>query len=146
MLQMIKQQQYANQAGLMGQIGMGLSSMNLGETRIHKDKLLGVLRANAEAHKKSFTEAMADYWEALKKYHTKGLETATNKTGPVTDPCPMMPEDHSFEYEKVIKMLEMTVDEVLTLSDQQFQTLVMDHWIWKDNFAINSMMLKAYRG
>jgi len=50
------------------------------------------------------------------------------------------PQDHTNDYDRVITMLEMSVDSVIELDDVAFDQYVMDNWSWKgDALATNSM-------
>jgi hypothetical protein len=43
------------------------------------------------------------------------------------------------DYDRVLKMLDMTTDEVVVLSEDDFAQYVMDEWQWKEQFSqINS--------
>lgn len=49
------------------------------------------------------------------------------------------PENYISDYIRAIAMLEMSVDDVISLSQIQFDQYVMDKWVWKDSFkAINA--------
>jgi hypothetical protein len=50
--------------------------------------------------------------------------------------------DQTKDYDRVIRMLEMTVDEIITIGAVEFQQYVMDDWTWKEQFtASNSAYL-----
>ena len=134
-----------NQQRLGQGFGLGFNP-TLNETRIEKEKLLGVLRENLTKHKAEFETAMTDYWEALEIYHSTQLERARsrNKKGPLV-PVPEMPTSQEKEYEKVIRQLELSIDDKIVLNDTQFQTYVMDDWFWKPTFTTNNQTLAMYK-
>jgi len=41
------------------------------------------------------------------------------------------PEDHTADYDRVIRMLEMSVDDELEITSHEFDWYVMDNWQWK---------------
>lgn len=130
------------------QFGGGLLGFNptLNETRIEKGKLLEVLRENLAKHKAEFETAMTDYWEALEIYHSTQLERARSKNKKGLDvPAPAMPASQEKEYEKVIRQLELSIDDKIVLNDTQFQTYVMDDWFWKPTFTANNQTLAMYK-
>ena len=45
------------------------------------------------------------------------------------------PEDHTDDYDRVIMMAHMSVDDTITLSEDEFAMYVMDQWRWKQDFA-----------
>lgn len=118
----------------------------LSETRVEKEKLLGVLRENLAKHRAEYESAMNDYWEALEIYHATQLThaKARNLKGKELPP-PQMPTSQAKEYEKVIRQLELSIDDKVVLNDTQFQTYVMDDWFWKPMFAANNQTLAMYK-
>jgi hypothetical protein len=60
-----------------------------------------------------------------------------------------VPEDHTKDYDQVIEMLKMSVDEELEIESDQFACYVMDDWDWKEDFAraafSNKTTATAYR-
>ncbi|MFI5387626.1 MAG: hypothetical protein ACHQ50_16075 [Fimbriimonadales bacterium] len=49
------------------------------------------------------------------------------------------PEDHTRDYDRIVRMLEMSVDDVLVLSEYDFSQYVMDQWEWAGTFASNTL-------
>lgn len=125
--------------------GLGFTP-TLTETRIEKQKLLEVLRDNLKKHVTEYDAAMNDYWEALEIYHSSQLDRAKLRTkkGPEIL-APIEPTSQAKEYEKVIRQLELSIDDRVTLNDTQFQTYVMDDWFWKPTFQMNNQTLAMYK-
>jgi hypothetical protein len=49
------------------------------------------------------------------------------------------PMNQTKDYDRVLKMLDMTTDEIVVLSEDDFAQYVMDEWRWKEQFSqINS--------
>ena len=98
------------------------------------EELLGILRANLKDHKKIIKEAKAGYKKAIIAECKAKLDAA--KKGEDFDKHfkSTLPGDHSRDYERTIKMLEMTVDEELDLTGDQFECYVMDRWQWQESF------------
>jgi len=42
-----------------------------------------------------------------------------------------VPVDHTLEYDRVIKMIELDTREEITLNENEFAQFVMDDWQWK---------------
>ena len=48
------------------------------------------------------------------------------------------------EYDRAIKMLEMSVDNDITLSEQEFAEYVLDDWHWKNQFTLTNSAYLAH--
>lgn len=48
-------------------------------------------------------------------------------------------QSYEEEYDRAIQMVEMTTDEVIELTEQQFDQLVLDNWGWKHEMVSNTM-------
>lgn len=128
-------------------------------------KLLEAIKANLEAHKEAYKQAYGGYkitaLEALAEYKTKSLkdikelrekiEDSSHAKGdaPVSLYLPSAffadrpPEDHSKDYEVVIKMLEFETEETVEIMQDQFECYVMDRWKWKDEFVASNRTYAA---
>ena len=49
-----------------------------------------------------------------------------------------LPENHTRDYERVIQMLERSLDETVSLSETDFRAYVQDDWDWKRAFLTSS--------
>jgi hypothetical protein len=97
--------------------------------------LLDILGKNKESHRSQFEEAIDGYKEAVEKWLCERLEiiksgrqvTDLYFTGP-------LPEDHTKDYDRVIRMLNMTTEDQIELTETDFSQYVMDEWGWKQKF------------
>ena len=48
------------------------------------------------------------------------------------------PEDHSAEYERAIRSIELNVYDKIELTEQEFNQYVMNDWSWKNSFVTSS--------
>ena len=116
------------------------------EVRIHKNELLEKLRSNRSKHADEYRLAFEKYlsayesklWAMMREKQEvergnpekKVLSHNLNLTPPI---------DNTDEYDRFIQMLEMSTDEIITLSADEFNALVRDEWTWKHHaHAINS--------
>lgn len=111
--------------------------------KIKTKELLEVLRGNLAQHIIDFDEAYSAYAEAA----TKELEAAyiDAKDNRVITRNPIKAvEPHSYEdsYITVIRMLEMSDDKVVELTQQEFSQYVEDRWAWKEAFTLTSSLYK----
>lgn len=105
---------------------------------VDKAELLAVLRKNLEEHKKMFDEARAGYIEAaIKRLDAKlGKLKAGHITSLHFDLY--VPTDHSGDYETIIGMLEMSQDDTIALSFEQYRMYVEDDWQWARNWLVSN--------
>lgn len=105
----------------------------MNNVKVKKGELLGALETNLEKHQADVSEALAARREEMAEYF-KGaivrLETNQEYQPRELIKFPM-PKDNSDDYKRAICMVRMTVDEVIELTEDQFDKLVMDNWHWK---------------
>lgn len=101
---------------------------------IKKDKLIEVVSSNRDAHVGIFREAVEGYKklavERLEE-HIERIKSGSLERVYVTLPAP---ENHLGDYDRVLKMLELTEDTSMVLDEQEAAQYVMDDWGWKDQF------------
>lgn len=99
-----------------------------------KSELAEKLRENRANHRQAFEEAVEGY----RKKVTEELE---RHIGRVKNGSPYrvyvvfpQPEDHTADYDRALKMLEMHQGDTVEIAQQEFAQIVMDDWDWKDAF------------
>jgi hypothetical protein len=104
------------------------------KVKVKKSEALDILRKNREAHKAIFDEAVAGYKaQTLKLLNDHIKQIKSGKVMRITVSLPQ-PEEHTKDYDRAIKMLEMSVDDVIEVDEQSFQSYIMDDWHWKHQF------------
>ena len=98
---------------------------------VNKQELLDRLHENRDKHRQVFEVALEEYRkEALSRleYRVEAL-----KTGKFPDLYIGLqaPSDHTRDYDRVIKMVEMHQDATFQLTEADFSSYVMDDWDWK---------------
>lgn len=106
---------------------------------VKKQDLLKALKLNRDEHRSTFLEALDGYSkEAIKALNERVEDAKRNKRISLTFRL-VQPEDHTRDYDRVIRMLEMSVSEELEITQDQFANFVMDDWAWSRQFyASNS--------
>ena len=114
--------------------------------KVSKDELLETLNENRDKHIADFKEAMVEYRKAATKELTEMLKQAKSKTDKIKRGI-TAPEPVSYEgsYKTAIRMLEMSVDEEVELSEHEFKQYVEDEWTWQASFSSNTLMYKNAR-
>lgn len=108
--------------------------------KLNKADLHSKVIENLETHKADVDEALKLRREAISKAFNKQLKEMEFdiEFQPKDHFSFPMPKDHSSDYEKAIRMIEMTTDEVIELNESQFDKLVMDNWGWKSDLIATS--------
>jgi hypothetical protein len=111
-----------------------------GGTRVtvKKETLLAALRKNREGHRSVFLKAQEVFRRVCIEHLDKMIADAKEGRQFKTSIGLQAPQDHTKEYDVNIEMLEMSEDEKLVISEEQFRHFVQDDWEWRDDFLSNS--------
>lgn len=112
----------------------------LDKVKVKKEELLQTMTANREAHKETIESLLvqrnrearayfADLAERLENDET--LQAKENIKFP-------LPKNNTASYDRAIKMVEMSVEDEIELTESQFDKLVMDNWEWKNDLLTTS--------
>lgn len=110
----------------------------MNEVKMKRDVLLEKVRTNRTNHVRELTEAQAGFRAAvIEKFRSRLTEFLDG--GPINLQVNLAePHDHTRDYDRVITMLEMSVDETVTLDAHSFDQYVLDQWQWKAAFDMTS--------
>lgn len=119
---------------------MGMYGLSEGGTRVtvKKETLLAALKKNREGHRSVFLKAQDGYRRICIEHLDKMLADAKAGKAFLTHIRLEAPQDHTKEYDVNIQMLEMSEDEKLVISEEQFRHFVQDDWEWREGFVANS--------
>jgi NOL1/NOP2/fmu family ribosome biogenesis protein len=108
--------------------------------RIKKEKLRAILLKNREDHHGIFIEAQKKYREVAIEKLDEQLRIAREGK-----PFQLMmlaaltpPEDHTKDYDRVLGMLDLSEDDVIELSNENFKCYVQDQWNWTRSWAVSN--------
>jgi len=107
------------------------------------DELLDILKKNREAHRAIFLEAQKGYREEVIRRLDDMLADAREGRKITSYVQFEEPSDQTKDYDRAIRMLEMSVDDEAELNDQTFRSFVMDDWSWKSNFLLSNSYYSA---
>ena len=110
---------------------------------VNKEELKDILKENRRKHREIFEAAQVGYRKEAVALLDKALENA--RTGKDIKMYFSLdaPVDQTKDYDRVIRMLNMSVEETLELSEVDFAQYVLDDWSWKMNFmSTNSKYTK----
>jgi hypothetical protein len=102
--------------------------------RVSKTKLLEKVKANREEHRATFEEAIAGWRDEIVRRVEEILRDAKAGRDVPLHIGVVRPEDHTSDYDSVISLLEMSEDDELELTYQQFNQYANDNWGWQHQF------------
>jgi hypothetical protein len=108
------------------------------EAHINKLELFNILVENRERHRDTFLRAQAGYRERMIEEFERRLKDARDGLRIDTSFGMPVPEDHTDDYDREIRMLEMEIDDTIRLSAHEFDRYVMDNWGWKASFTMSN--------
>lgn len=106
---------------------------------VKKIDLMGRVEKNRSVHRKIFEEAVEGYKKQAIKLLEDHIERIKNgKVEEVFVRLPQ-PEDHTTDYDRILEMLAMHIEDEIAIDEDAFASYVMDDWSWKRQFlATNS--------
>jgi hypothetical protein len=102
--------------------------------RCKRSELLEKVKENRSEHRKVFEDALAGWEDAVVKRLATMVKNAKDKKKFELQVGLPQPQDHTNDYDRVIAMLELSVDETVVIDHRQFAQYYMDDWGWKNDF------------
>ena len=98
--------------------------------KVKREELLTKVRSNRDAHRTLFLKAQEGYRKLVIEELDRMLADA--KAGrPIARSINLVePADHTEDYDRVLAMLEMSVDDTVILGAEEFSQYVLDRWTW----------------
>lgn len=114
--------------------------------KVEKSELMSILQENKKKHIKEYDEAVKDYKKAALKVAKEHVDLA--KSGDLDQiakikAMPQRPFSYEDSYNRAIRMMELSVDNVIELEEQIFNQLVLDEWSWKNAFVATGALYKS---
>lgn len=113
--------------------------------KMNRLELLGLVQANKIKHIEEFNEAVEDYKKLVLQYSAANLKLA--KTASLEEfkkikSLPGAPVSYEASYTRAIRMLELSVDDIIEVEEDVFNQLVLDEWTWKRSFTMANSTYK----
>jgi hypothetical protein len=102
---------------------------------VKKSDLLEALTKNRTVHAAEYKESFEGYKVAFVDEANKLLAKAQRGEFEKTTINCAPPQDHTKDYDRVIRMLEMSTADEWTISESQFTQYVLDEWAWQREFT-----------
>lgn len=102
---------------------------------VKRGQLLSILKENREKHREIFLKAIDGYRKHAIEHLSSMLQDAKDGKRIRRSLELPVPMDQTPEYDRVIGMLNMSIDDQITLSSNEFACYVQDDWSWKEQFT-----------
>jgi dGTP triphosphohydrolase len=114
-----------------------LEEKTMKTVKVSKEQLMNVLKVNRKRHAEQFDVAFDGY---KKKFIVKTEKILSDaKAGVIPSRRALTtldkPEDHVDDYDNVLRMLVMHVEDSIELSYNEFRCYVNDEWGWRNDFV-----------
>lgn len=106
--------------------------------KVDKAELLATIKKNRDNHRAIYEEAFEGYRKECIRILEENLKALKSGKKVIVAFYEQAPQDHTNDYNLVIRMLEMDVDTTVELDLQQFQNYVDDNWNWKHQFVASN--------
>lgn len=114
--------------------------------KMNKTELLAIVRENKTKHIAEYEEAVTDYKALAINISKENLKLAN--TGDLDKlkeikAMPVPPVSYENDYNRAVRMLELSVEKFIDLEDDVFNQLVLDEWRWKQVFSLSNSTYKT---
>lgn len=111
--------------------------------KVKKSELLEILKKNRDEHREIFLEALDGYHKAALKALQDRVDEAKQNKRISLHFVLVEPQDQTKQYDRIIRMLAMSVDDEVQLTQKEFANYVMDDWSWMDQFLTSNLGYSA---
>ena len=108
------------------------------QVTVKQNELLEILRENRETHKTDYEDAYAGYLETCAETLAEMLKGFKAGNLEIVQWTEFPPQSQVKDYDRVIRMLELSVDSEIELAADEFANFVQDDWHWKENWILSN--------
>ena len=109
--------------------------------RVNKGELISILTTNMGQHSTTVAKAEEIFRERVQEKLDEALK-AVKKGKPIGRDVLFIalpvPENHRADYERVLSMLSLSLDDEVKLGEADYRRYVLDEWEWQGSFATNT--------
>lgn len=112
---------------------------------VDRDEFVATVQTNRDNHRSVFEAALKGYrrrW--IRELERRLVDVHEGRQIDQYFRLPE-PEDHTDDYDRVLTMARMSVDDVIELTEDEFGQYVMDQWHWKNEFTNTTTMYGGNR-
>lgn len=106
--------------------------------RVERAALIERIQTNRDDHRKIYEEAMEGWKKAVTEELERMYQDALKGKDYRLRINLVRPDDHTDEYDSVLELLEMSLDDEFELTYQEFNNFVLDKWGWQNDFLTMS--------
>lgn len=106
----------------------------MNNVNIEKGVLLPIIEENKQKHNQIYVAAVSGYWAKAEEVLNQKLTQIKNQEKIDSYLGLSFPENHEDDYNRVIKMVALSSDNVLNLTQIEFNQYVMNNWSWRNSF------------
>ncbi len=106
--------------------------------KVKRQELLTRVQGNRTHHHNQFESAFEGFRKQAIEELERSLDRAKSGKGIQISIGLIQPEDHTRDYDRVIQMLTMSIDDEIELSSHDFDRYVMDRWEWSEKWAVTN--------
>jgi seryl-tRNA synthetase len=146
----------------------------LDEVKVSRKEILEIVKTNKQKHDKILSDAIEGYWldadktlkahkldrlKELKKQYQKNVKdfkkqinkdldlvSKRKKDGSFVHLRKAYPEDHSNDFNSVIRKLELCVEDNVELDSNEFEQYVRNRWAWRESFITTNSYYSQISG
>ena len=114
--------------------------------KMNRAELLEIVRANKITHVAQFVESVEDYKKLvlqITQANLKLAKTANLEEFKKIKAMPSTPTSYEDSYKRAIRMLELSVEDIIEVEEDVFNQLVLDEWSWKRGFTATTQSYKV---
>lgn len=114
--------------------------------KMNRKELLDIVKENQKKHISEYEESVNDYKAGVIKLAKANLKLANS--GNLEEirrikAVPSAPVSYENNYTRAIRMLELSVEDVIEVEEDVFNQLVLDEWVWKNSFSLAASTYKS---
>lgn len=106
--------------------------------QVSKAELVKILEANRAKHRDLYDEACKNFLTRAQELLQQKLQDANKGILIDTRLGLPIPEDHTKDYDRVLRMLSLEQRDTIELEEHDVQMYVMDEWNWRRAWAANT--------
>ena len=113
--------------------------------KMNRVELLAIVRENMALHVAEYLEAVEDYKKLVLKQCQDNLtlaESGNLSTFALIKSVPHRPNSYESSYKRAVRMLELSIEDIIEIDEDVFNQLVLDEWSWKNVFTESNARYK----
>lgn len=108
------------------------------ELKFKRDEIIAIMKKNRDGHRDEFEKAQKGFREDFIQRLDRMLDDARKGRAFVQHVGLQPPMNMTKEYDKVIRMFELTTEDELILDEREFAQYIMDDWGWKEQVSTSN--------